>query len=355
MTARKITDKWYVDFWFKYPNGSKERFRKQAPVNTKRGAETYERDLRLKLQSGEYQKEANEGKKRTVAEFAEVFIENHVKPNNKDSEILNKSNYLRLYIIPAFGERTLASLTTADVEAFKAKLLGDGLKKSSVNRVLNTLGKLLKVAVDWGDLEHTLKVARFSIAKTESERIKFLSSAEVSALLTELKDNTLIRDLVIFLLNTGLRIGEARALRWADVDMTNRKIIVKRNMWANIETSPKSGKSREIPINDAALAALKAQFHLKGPWVWCLEDGSPLTAHTGTTVLENASRRAGIQHTSFHVLRHTFASNLVMRNIPIRTVQDLLGHADITVTMRYAHLTPTAKVEAVAALCALGS
>ncbi|HLL22876.1 MAG TPA: tyrosine-type recombinase/integrase [Kofleriaceae bacterium] len=88
------------------------------------------------------------------------------------------------------------------------------------------------------------------------------------------------------------------------------------------------------------LAALKAHRHLRGPLVFCTMDGTMLTCGEMKWPLWRACKRAGLRRIGWHVLRHTFASHLAMRGAPLKAIQELLGHATITMTMRYAHLAP---------------
>ncbi|MBV1857824.1 MAG: tyrosine-type recombinase/integrase, partial [Nannocystaceae bacterium] len=96
--------------------------------------------------------------------------------------------------------------------------------------------------------------------------------------------------------------------------------------------------------------ALKEHRHLRGPLVFCREDGTMLTYDEAKGPLRRARARSGVAHFGWHALRHTFASHLVMRGVSIKAVQDLLGHATLEVTLRYAHLSPDVTRNAVLAL-----
>jgi site-specific recombinase XerD len=111
--------------------------------------------------------------------------------------------------------------------------------------------------------------------------------------------------------------------------------------------TPKSGKPREIPLGDEVTAALKSHRHLRGPLVFCAMDGKMFTAGEQKWPLWRTCKRAGLRLIGWHVLRHTFASHLVMRGAPMKVVQELLGHATIVMTMRYAHLAPEIARDAV--------
>ncbi len=97
-------------------------------------------------------------------------------------------------------------------------------------------------------------------------------------------------------------------------------------------------------------AALKAHRHMRGPLVFCQDDGTALTLWHLHGALERAARRAKLRLLRWHDLRHSFASNLTIGGTPIRQVQEWMGHATITMTMRYSHLAPGGGREFLAAL-----
>jgi integrase len=157
--------------------------------------------------------------------------------------------------------------------------------------------------------------------------------------------------MVVLALHTGLRIGELRALRWDDVDLVSGKLHVRRSVYrADSIGPPKSGQAREVPLNSVALRVLRGHRHLRGPLVFCRADGAFLGETEPYEPLAGFCRRAGLRTVAFHTLRHTFAPHLVMRGKPMNTVQELLGHATIEMTMRYAHLSPDVRRDAVESL-----
>ena len=98
------------------------------------------------------------------------------------------------------------------------------------------------------------------------------------------------------------------------------------------------------------VVALKAHRHLRGAFVFCDATGAYLKNDTCRNAILRASKRAGLRPIGWHTLRHSFASHLVARGVPLKAVQELLGHATIEMTMRYAHLSPDVKKDAVRAL-----
>ena len=95
-----------------------------------------------------------------------------------------------------------------------------------------------------------------------------------------------------------------------------------------------------MPLSDDALKGLKSQRHLRAELVFCAEGGRELQENECKWPLWRACKRASLRRVGWHALRHTFASHLVMRGVPLKAVQELLGHATIEMTMRYSHLSP---------------
>lgn len=159
---------------------------------------------------------------------------------------------------------------------------------------------------------------------------------------------------LLLTLKAGLRLGETLALRSADVDLRARHITVRTNVWRGNEGTPKGGSVRNVPIPPSLADALRHHRHLRGPYVLCKENGTRLTEGRLKWPLERALRRAGISRDEgrigWHDLRHTYGSHLAMRGVPLKVVQELMGHTTIEMTMRYAHLSSESREAAVQVL-----
>ncbi|AKF81073.1 integrase [Myxococcus fulvus 124B02] len=370
----KSEEAWQVDFVFQHADGRKQRVVKFSPVQTRRGAEAYERELRAALLDGSFGKEKkSEEAPLTLAKFTQRFL-TYSENNNKHSTVVSKQQILRDHILPFFGEKKLDAIGPAEIEDFKAamkkkprRLSGHsetpskralrrrkvnkaktlGLK--TINNALAVLSKLLNLAKEQNVLAHTPDVKLFKVAKPDYD---FLTFEEVDQLLDAATPQEAA--LLTTALKTGLRQGELIGLQWSDVDLVRAKLHVKRTIWRGVEGTPKGGSSRTVDLPQSGVDALKVHRHLRGPFVFCQENGEHLTPGMMDHLLITTLKRAGITREKgtigWHDLRHTYGSHLAMRGIPMKVIQELMGHATLDMTMRYAHLSPDTRREAVKAL-----
>ncbi len=143
---------------------------------------------------------------------------------------------------------------------------------------------------------------------------------------------------------TGLRLGELRALTWADVDFGKRLVHVRRNYTSSTLGDPKSGKVRSVPLIDQAMVAFdglsrREHFTDGGDLVFCSEVGTYIDESALRRRYCSALDRAGLKRLRFHDLRHTFGT-LAVQAFPLSDVRAYMGHADISTTMVYVHHVP---------------
>jgi integrase len=351
---------WLVDVVFEHANGQVQRLRKVSPVQTKRGAEEYERRLRAELLHPAPKNEKKEVP--TLEEFAPRFIEGYAKANRqKASGVQGKQSVLKTHLLPLFGRLPLDQITDERVAKLKARLRDRSRK--TANNVLTVLSKLLKVAVKWKVLDAMPSaIELMKVSNASPEFYEF----EDYARLVEAAAKIGTRELLVVLLggDAGLRRGEMMGLRWSDVDFRRKQLRIeqaafRRSLRAAREENepqwtvdtPKSGKGRVVPMTSALFDALQAHRHLRGPCVLTLDDGSAVPGHVLRDWLERAQRRAGLRVLgSLHKLRHTFCSHLAMKGAPPKAIQELAGHESLTTTLRYMHLSPSARDQAIALL-----
>ncbi len=162
---------------------------------------------------------------------------------------------------------------------------------------------------------------------------------------------------IAFLLQTGLRTGELVGLKWEDVDFDNRTITVSRSMeyrhsvkeWRIGEPKSKSG-FRTIPLTEEAMEILKLQKQKNRSYkiiplewtefVFLCKNGTPVKNSTYDTMLFKLCDKAGIPRFSMHILRHIFATRCIEAGMKPKTLQTILGHSNISITMNlYVHTT----------------
>lgn len=348
MPARKYRGKWYVDVWVDIPGQGKRRIRKRSRVQSKRGAEAHERDLIVETLAAA----AAEGRaalvtERRFDEYATEFMETYAVVNNKFSEVQSKERTLRLHLLPAFGKFSLHEIGRREIEFYKAAKLKAGLSPKSINNHLTILRRMLVEAVE---REYLDRIPAFTWMKTTKPKFYFLSFADAERLIAAAEPAW--KPMITFALRTGMRIGELLAVQRDDLDLIAGRVLVRRAVACNRLGTTKNRKAREIPLGRKTVAIMQQAQHSMGPWVFCDARGKRLTRGNTKWPLWRAWRRAGLatpdkRTLGWHALRHTFASHLVMRGVPLKTIQELLGHSTIEMTMQYAHLSPEVKRDAV--------
>lgn len=353
--ARSTVMKWVIDIDYCHRDGSRERVRRTSPIQTRRGAEQFERELRASLQttnarniwtaeSAACDQRSSLPKHVSFSEFAEDFLQRYARANNKPSEVDSKRSILSHHLLPTFGRAGLDDIDERVVEAYKAQKRLEALSPKTINNHLGVLGRMLRVAKAWG-VTHSVPVIRFLRLAPPDH---FFLSFEQTQALIDAADEGLWRSLITVAVRTGLRLGELRALTERDYDAQRRQLVVRRAAWRHVVGSPKSGRSRVVDLSDQAEEALQSLSPRAGSFLFSKSDGDMLTRESCKWPLWRACDRARLgRRIGWHVLRHTFASHLVSLGVPLRAVQELLGHADVKMTMRYAHLAPRERSRAI--------
>ena len=225
---------------------------------------------------------------------------------------------------PLLKDLMLHEITINEVNAFIGLKVGH-IKTATINRKLSILRALLNQAK--ADNFQTPNFKIKEIPNKESRPPKYFTSDELELIY---KEDALYPHYWRFLANTGMRMGEFRNLKIDDIQKDSIYIV------STASESTKSGKWRYVPINDNTRKSLD-HFDMTGEYLLPRQHND-----TPITRFRRICQRADIRKEKWgvHCLRHTFASHLVMNNVPLRTVQILLGHASIQTTEQYAHLSP---------------
>lgn len=345
MSARRDprNGRWRYRRWIQLPDGRRVKISGTPALNTKKAAEEAERAHILRMLNPTLEPEKKEAPR--FRDYAEEFLETYALTNNKVSEYETKRSAFRNHLVPFFGTKRLDEIRELTIERFKAHQLKAGLSPKSVNNHLTMLRRSLVIAKKW---EYVDRVPEFEWLKTAAPEFDFLDFGEARRLLEAADEEW--RPMIGLAMKTGLRKGELVALRWEDVDLVAGRVVVRRAESRGVISTPKSGRNREVPLSAEALRLLKGHRHLRGELVFCQDTGQMLRRGQLKRPLWRACKRAGLRLIGWHMLRHTFASHLVMRGVPLKAVQELLGHATMEMTMRYSHLSPDVRRDAVAKL-----
>ncbi|WP_304046494.1 tyrosine-type recombinase/integrase [Desulfovibrio piger] len=251
------------------------------------------------------------------------------------------------HIAPFLGNMPLDGVKNVQIMQLRKVLEEKSLSPQSVYHCLSLVRRVLRRAVEWELYAGPVPV--FRMPKFDNRRLRFLSEAEAAYLLQNLSSKSeLWHDITKFALYTGLRAGEIYGLMPYHIDMTISCVKI---------YDTKNTLSRIVPLNDIAVNIVKKYY---GHSVQSLPlfnyDGELPSAHYKVfrCAINACGFNRGIkdrrERVCFHTLRHTFASWLVQKGYPLAMVGTLLGHKDIKMTMRYAHLAPDQARQAVSSL-----
>jgi site-specific recombinase XerD len=231
-------------------------------------------------------------------------------------------------VYPLIGNLPAQALTPARVEETLAALKSTGISNSTVNRFRALISSIYKFAEHAGRISAN-PVKKVKPYKENPSRVRWLKPDEEEILRDSFVEDSNEWEFELALY-TGMRRGEQFGLQWANVDFQNKRLTVK----------GKTGE-RRIRLNSKALAALRKLETLTGKKKFVSPDAADDVKRDGRRWFEKACEKAGVENFHWHDLRHTFASRLVMNGADLVSVKELLGHADIKMTMKYAHLAPS--------------
>ncbi len=309
---------WYIDYYVK-------GHRKRKMIGpSKKLAELVLKDVHLKNAREEYLGILEE-KKMLFDEYASRYLD-YSKANKSPATYERSERFSVKQLSLAFKGKYLYSITPVMIEKYKANRLKT-ITPASVNRELACLKYMYTKAIEWGYVKAN-PAKKVKLLKESPGRLRYLKPEEVDALLKACAIH--IRPIVVTALNTGMRKSEILNLRWQEVDLGNRKVTV---------ANAKNNEKRVIPINQTLYKELSAlSMEPKNDYVFLGTNGLPVgNIKKGFC---GALKRAGIADFRFHDLRHTFGSQMVMQGVDIKTVQQIMGHKTIKMTMRYSHLSP---------------
>jgi integrase len=285
----------------------------------------------------------------------------------------------RVHIVPRLDNRPVGKVGRKDVEALAEGMLNDGRSPKTVRNVLTFLHSVLEHAIENGwcsenPVRRAARPRRQRAGDAEPD-VQFLTMDELEAVVRAIPDETVVRTsaptrhgrpgpappppadflgpvlrvLILTAAMTGLRQSELLGLRWRDVDWSAQRIRV-RNAYTRGEHSSR-GKSdlstrRSVPMADRLVGELdgwsqRSVYASETSLVFAHPNtGNPLDRSKVTKRFQDACVDAGVRVITFHELRHTFATRMAAQGVPLRKLQEWLGHADIKTTQIYMHYAP---------------
>jgi integrase len=297
----------------------------------------------------------------TLSEYAEPWLR-RVKAHRKYGTAITYRQTYAIYLEPELGKFKLRELTRQHVKLLIDRLLDQGFSKATLRLIRAVLSGMLGEALEDEIVKTNVALSiggRNKRPDSSSEiedqaAIRPFSESQVEDLLASARDQQ-DRTPLMLLARTGMRPGEAAALRWSDFDSTAREILVERALYRGHLGTPKTGRRRRVDMSQELARALPGLYiqrereklqglHAEIPdWTFCCDrNGQSLTHSAITAVFRRTLRHAHLSDHTIYDLRHTFASLLLQNGAPLTYVSVQLGHKGPAVTLKYySHHIPT--------------
>ena len=332
-----------------------EGHRKAKHVGSKSAAKKVARIIEAKLAAKELQIDTVQTP--TFGELSKEWIEITVPATCKESTFEDYQLLLRKHILPVFKSKPVDRITRRDIKQFLLGKLNKGYSPSTVNYIKAAVSGVLSVAVE-GEIipvNPARDIGRLYSKEAPNQELSPFSVGELDLLLGTIERHwKYYYPLMLALARTGMRIGEALALEWEDVDLRNRALMVKRTYSRGRLTTPKSGKSRRVDMSPQltqTLADLKIKHkrdslakgrRTKSRLVFPNREGGHIDIDNfRSRVWNKAISKAGLPHHRIHDLRHTYATIRISKGDNIADVSKQLGHHSVKLTLdKYYHWLP---------------
>lgn len=367
-------------YYLSYRNaeGKKQRYRIGAhgtitAMQARDAAEKKAGEVALDVDVHKARKSARKQAAIEKAKTLSAFLESHYKPwvlaNRKSGAMTLRTIHAQF---DHLMDTPLDEITAWSMEQWRSKRKKSGTKPATINRNIVALKALLSKAIEWGVIDNhplaslkplpvdTLAKVRFLSVDEEKRLREVLQQREERVRQARQSHNAWLKErryepvaaisakqfadhlqpMVLLSINTGLRRGELFALKWEDISLSKAQLTV-------VGETSKSGKTRHVALNTEAMK-WRPKIDVHGLVFPSKNEGNQFNnvrkAFLGVLI------EAEIKSFRWHDMRHHFASKLVMKGVDLNTVRELLGHASMDMTLRYAHLAPEHKAEAVARL-----
>jgi integrase len=290
----------------------------------------------------------------TIEEAGELLVAYVKAKGRKRATIETYSSAVRIQLAPFFGTRSLQKIGRREIEAFIVHMAQTGRSPKTTQNALGILHSIFEYArrEGWVASNPCTLVEKPRVSERDPD-IRFLEPEELEALLRGVPDDDLgrvERRMYLAAAMTGMRQGELLALRWRDIDWPARRVRVRRSFVRGEFATPKSKRSsRSVPLADR-LASELDRLHQETHY--CHDDelvfahphmGKPIDRSRLLKRYKAALARGGVRPVRFHDLRHTFGTRMAAQGVPMRALQEMMGHRDFKTTLIYADYAPSAR------------
>lgn len=341
-----------------YTDANGKQVRKSLYGKTKKEAFEKMTDLQNNLQKGIITNPTE----MTVSEWLDVYMRTYKKPHVRPATYNNYSVKVNNHINPAIGHYKIKSLRQDIVQRFVNSLSEKGLAPSTVTDVFKLLHNALETAIDDGLIARNV-ANRVKLPKTSKPKINVLTPEQEKAFI-EQANKTYMGIMYVFDLRTGMRLGELLGLKWSDIDFENNELHVNRTLYKAKDPDESSSRwyidfgdpkteagKRTIPLYDSGIEILATIFeqqeenkqkagaaYIDNDLVFCTHLGKPLDPNNMRRTFYSICDKIGLKGLHPHCLRHTYATRGAERNVDMRALQAVLGHANIRETIdTYTH------------------
>lgn len=351
----KVDRRGRATYYGKWRVGQRQVMRRIGPrrrPNTREGLTQTQAEAELRRLMGGETAIVGRDDRRRLTDVCRLLAERKQDLGRKKATVEAYRSWNRVHFEPFFGPATIDRIDRRLIESFDADLAGKALSPKSRRNALGILHSVFDFAIreGWASRNPIKDIERPQLGGADPD-IRFLTIEEVEALLRAVPDGDLgqvERALYLTAAMTGMRQGELLALRWTDVDWAAARIRVRRNFVRGEFGTPKSKRSsRSVPL--ASRVARELDLLHQTTAYQADEDLVFAHPHTGKPFdrsrllkrFKAAVRSAEVRDVRFHDLRHTFGTRMAAQGVPMRTLQEMLGHRDFKTTLIYADYAPS--------------
>lgn len=295
-------------------------------------------------------------------EWLNIWLNNYIKPSAKERTYIRYEQLIRTHIAPKIGDMNVNDLTPIVLQSFVTELLNTGNLKTGKELSANFVNMVISVVQNSLKTAHLVGIASEYVAnrikrpKTKEKQVDCFSVSEQKKIENYIFNSDKDKLFgIVLCLYTGLRIGELLALTWSDIDFGKGLLFVSKTCHdgndgenhIRIIDSPKTLNSRRvIPLPKQIFPLLKV-VKKRSQCENIVADGDkPVFVRSYQRSFEFLLKKLNIPHKGFHSLRHTFATRAMECGMDVKTLSELLGHKNATITLnRYAHSLLEHKVD----------